>query len=339
MKNLRFLWCLLILISCESVVEVDVPREVTKPTVNAFFTPDSLWSVELSENRYILDNDQFEGLPGATVEVWQNEQLVTELLYQGEDRFKGHSIYQATGASPQTEIPYTLRVQHPDHAPLEAISQVPTAPNVVRATLDTLDVRLDEDFADDGIAYGLTLLLNDPPEENFYSLSVILRSEVFVPLVKDDVSLLSIEENVWFIDVQSDDPIVDNPFNRYRDELLFKDVSFNGQQYELKIYGILELGDARIIRFFSGGSPINEDAYDREGNLVRQAGEIAGIGTLQVVLRNTTEAYYEYNFTRDLQASIEDNPFAQPVQVFDNIENGLGIFAGYNQTEKQVVIR
>ena len=133
--------------------------------------------------------------------------------------------------------------------------------------------------------------------------------------------------------------MVDNAFNNYRDELLFKDVSFNGQQYEMKVYGVFKLDDAKYTRLFDEGFVLQESAYDRRGNIVRQVGDTVGVNTLHLVLRNVTEEYYNYNFTRDLQASVESNPFAQPVQVFDNIGGGLGVFAGYSQTEKKVTFQ
>ena len=107
----------------------------------------------------------------------------------------------------------------------------------------------------------------------------------------------------------------------------------------MKAYGIFETGDPRYFQLFDKGSPLNEEAYDRSGNIVRQAGDTAGINTFHAILRNTTEEYYDYNYTRDLQISVENNPFAQPVQVFDNIEGGLGVFAGYSQVEKEVTIK
>ena len=82
-----------------------------------------------------------------------------------------------------------------------------------------------------------------------------------------------------------------------------------------------------------------ENAYNQQGDIIRVPGDTFGVHTLHVLLRTTTEEYYNYNYTRDLQASVESNPFAQPVQVFDNIEGGLGIFAGYSQTEKEVTIK
>ena len=327
------------LFACESTVEVDIPRNATKPTINAFFTPDSVWQVELSQNRYILDNNRFKSLPEATVEVWQGVQLVTELQYQGDNALKGYSIYRATDAYPQADVTYTLRVSHPDYGDLVASSQVPSVPQIVDMTLDILDVRQDGQLNSNEVAYGLTLRLNDPPTENFYSLSLILRFEEFGTIDINGNNMLLIEDNDLLVSIQSDDPVVDNAFGGYRDELLFKDVSFNGQQYEMKIYGAFETDDPRYYQLFDEGFALNEEAYDRNGNIVRQAGDIAGINTLHAILRNTAGEYYDYNYTRDLQVSVENNPFAQPVQVFGNIEGGLGIFAGYNQREQEIITR
>ncbi len=128
--------------------------------------------------------------------------------------------------------------------------------------------------------------------------------------------------------------MVDNPLDRYRVELFFKDVSFNGQQYELTTYT-----DYSFPYFYLDGSVLADTAYDRNGNAVRYPGDTINRQTFYVLLRTTTEEYYQYNVTQDLQASVESNPFAQPVQVFNNIEGGLGIFAGYSQVEQEVAIR
>jgi hypothetical protein len=47
-----------------------------------------------------------------------------------------------------------------------------------------------------------------------------------------------------------------------------------------------------------------------------------------IILLHLSEAYYKYELTRSLQERTQGDPFAQPVQVFNNITNGLGIFAG-----------
>ncbi|MCW5910510.1 MAG: DUF4249 domain-containing protein [Cyclobacteriaceae bacterium] len=48
-----------------------------------------------------------------------------------------------------------------------------------------------------------------------------------------------------------------------------------------------------------------------------------------IILLHLNEAYYNYEVTRRLQEQTQGDPFfAQPVQVFSNITNGMGIFAG-----------
>ena len=50
-----------------------------------------------------------------------------------------------------------------------------------------------------------------------------------------------------------------------------------------------------------------------------------------VTLRTLSEDYYNYKITGSLQQNTSDNPFAQPVNVHDNIDDGFGIFAGYSE--------
>jgi hypothetical protein len=52
-------------------------------------------------------------------------------------------------------------------------------------------------------------------------------------------------------------------------------------------------------------------------------------GPVQVVLASTTEALFRYEQTRKLHKSVRENPFAEPVAVYTNVQNGVGIFAGY----------
>ena len=43
---------------------------------------------------------------------------------------------------------------------------------------------------------------------------------------------------------------------------------------------------------------------------------------------NISKSYYYYRTSLELYVDAPRNPFAQPVQVFSNINNGFGIFAG-----------
>lgn len=329
--------------ACETAVEVDVPRSPSQLTVNSLFNPDSVWQVELTQNRYILDNAPFAPVPDAEVRILQEEQTVAVLDYVGDAPFTRNSIYRAKNSYPQPEELYTLKVVDPTLGKLSADSQAPVNKStIISVTLDTLDERLDPlPGFDNRVAYGLTIQFQDPPEENFYSVSAELRWEKFGNAVINDTVIgaaLSIERFLPFL--RSDDPIVDNPFDNYREELLFKDISFNGETYELKLYIIFDKDNSIYTDLFNKPLVLQDETiYDFQGNVFLVPGDTFGVNTLHVLLRSVTEEYYEYGHTRDLQASIESNPFAQPVQVFDNIEGGLGIFAGYSQIEKEVILQ
>lgn len=47
-------------------------------------------------------------------------------------------------------------------------------------------------------------------------------------------------------------------------------------------------------------------------------------------LRSLTEEYYLYHESLSRQKLVRQDPFAEPVIIYNNIENGLGNFAGYN---------
>jgi hypothetical protein len=51
-----------------------------------------------------------------------------------------------------------------------------------------------------------------------------------------------------------------------------------------------------------------------------------------VTVRTVSEDYYRYKTTGDLQEETSGSPFAQPVNVYKNIINGFGIFAGYSES-------
>jgi len=49
-------------------------------------------------------------------------------------------------------------------------------------------------------------------------------------------------------------------------------------------------------------------------------------------LRTVSEDFYKYKITGSVHDNSSDNPFAQPVNVYKNIDNGFGIFAGYSES-------
>lgn len=95
------------------------------------------------------------------------------------------------------------------------------------------------------------------------------------------------------------DPSLQNEFSR-GNSLVLSDKQFDGKEYKLQL---------RV-----GGS----------GNSVASP--------VRVVLETISQEYYKYVYSKNLQNNAKGDPFAQPTQIFSNVENGLGIFAGYSSS-------
>jgi hypothetical protein len=58
---------------------------------------------------------------------------------------------------------------------------------------------------------------------------------------------------------------------------------------------------------------------------------------IRIQLSNISKEFYDYQKSLSEHNRTDDNPFAEPIQVYTNVKNGFGCVAGYNRTE--VVVR
>ena len=102
------------------------------------------------------------------------------------------------------------------------------------------------------------------------------------------------------------DEVFQNGGSPFRLQGLFNDLLFNGQNKSLEL----------------------EIPYDNFSGI--EVGYEWSYKTLsvRVYLHNISKSYYYYRTSLELYQSASGNPFAQPVQVYSNIESGFGVFAG-----------
>jgi hypothetical protein len=94
-----------------------------------------------------------------------------------------------------------------------------------------------------------------------------------------------------------DDPAGDQDVGDWSNGVFLKDLLFNGKQKEL-----------HLSTHSWSPSPIT------------------------IELRTISSDLYDYETTSALQESINGDPLAQPINVYSNIKNGFGIFAGYSSS-------
>jgi len=90
--------------------------------------------------------------------------------------------------------------------------------------------------------------------------------------------------------------------------LIIKDESFNGEEKIVELF---------LSKWYFDGDP---DLLDN----------------LYLLWRTISEDQYKYSKSLEQHQLSADNPFATPVQVYSNIENGIGLFAIYNEEKIKI---
>jgi len=142
----------------------------------------------------------------------------------------------------------------------------------------------------------LTIYFQDPPgEDNYYQL-VLLAPELIIDTGAETADSLLV--TMSFV---SSDAVLHEPDDFEEESYFWNDAFFDDALFDGKLYDL----DVRFFKF-----------YD--------------VSEVFVVLLSTSASYYNFRKSVEQQGATEDNPFAEPVPIFTNIEGGLGVFAAYS---------
>jgi hypothetical protein len=281
----------LLLTSCELIVDVKVPYGKDKLVMNGVQSTDSVWTVELTRSNSILaPYSFFFPVDLATVIITKPDGSTEQLKLEkgGTGRFKGTS-YAETGKT------YRVLVSSPGLDPVEAELTMPTPVKIVSIKWDSSDIR-PLNGANDFVSFNLPfeVTFSDPPvEKNFYAI------ELFATRVRSykDPGTDSIYSDTTFEELR---PRIDDPGIASKNDgrQWFPDTIIEGKTYT---------------------APMNVQIFNySDGEIIE----------LHVRLVSMSEEYFRYMETMDLSFEVEGDPFSQPVQIYSNTTNGFGIFAG-----------
>lgn len=181
---------------------------------------------------------------------------------------------------------YTLDIQQADYPAIRAQQRMPKAPNI-------LDVSVEEEGAlsDSGERLDEVIIeIRDEPGEHYYAL----QGELAYQYVDENNDTIAGYYSVW---LESNDPILSYAEVDGRGALICSDGAFNGNTYRFATYTWEDLP----IGLMSGN---------------------------QLRIRVTSLSRDAFLYYRSLEQyrEADGNPFAEPVTVHSNIENGYGIF-------------
>ena len=205
------IFLLVVLISCELVVDVDIPIEKRKITVNSFFTTDSLWSARLTLSRHILDDFPFKPVEDGLVVMYQDGHAIDTLINQGS------GLYQSDTGKPLKGIEYEIKVESVKYGTAISKSSAPFP-----VSMSSWDVSIPTRITGSELAT-INIHFQDPAQqENFYEVHLI-----------DQRKYIRYKEDTVFyynsVPIFSNDPIFDVTHDEIESSMIFNDVLFDGK--------------------------------------------------------------------------------------------------------------
>ncbi len=311
LKNNIFIIFILLFISfsaCEKTEKIDdFPLRPSKLVVNCYFAENGNWEFQVSKSLSVLDNADLSLINNATVKLFDETGLLATVSEQNEN-----SWYTITDNLPQVGHTYSIEVSSPDFgSTLKASDIVPIPVPIDNIELVIIDSAFYEYQYEDyngnmiievsgDITANLFVTINDPAEtDNYYQIKVY-RIDTF----DYDEFNSSIEKRE--IQITSNNVAVENNSNNYgSSSLLFSDKVFDGLTYEISLE-------------FNDWVNSNSNYY-------------------YIELLSMSKVGYLYRKTVTDFSDSQGDMFAEPVQVYSNIENGFGIFAGVSSHTDSVL--
>jgi hypothetical protein len=304
--NLLIICCVILAKSCETTEKIDeFPLRPSKLVLNCFFTADSTWEFQVSNSLSVLDNAQIELIDSASILLFQDGYPIDTL-----DRPEDDGIYRSHKVLPGMNASYSVTATAPGFdVVLHAEDHVPVSVPIrrIRGTIIDSSFYHGYDYYTDSpkirghIEGTIELEIQDPPGvDNYYHLAVYFMEE----------RLRDYEDTIYYLDRRRVNFTVQDAAaeeTAFGSGALFSDQFFDGQEHTVKII------------YHASGIKNNMKVFYAE-------------------LTSLTESAYLYKRSiEDYQAASGD-PFSEPVLVYGNIENGLGIFSGYNLNADSLVI-
>jgi hypothetical protein len=302
-----------VVFSCNTIETVNLPENQPKLVVNCIgqntrlintdfdipFISDSLWTAYVSLSNGILQPQTLiNQVSDATVNLYENGNFLETMSPYVNPRFQG--VYKSKSNYPTPGNAYQIEVIR---SPYTSISASYTQPSAI--VVDSIEFKI---IGPDPFYQGTTdiqvrVRFSDPADEDYYELSLTAKSDV------DTSNGYSISNGATF-GMSFIDPayLKTNGIQLPSGSVVFSDSFFNGKEATLDFL-VMRIEDSTLppLKYYT------------------------------IQLNHISKEYYLYLKTYLLQKQTEGDPFAQPVMVENNIQNGFGIFCGLTSTTKTVV--
>jgi len=298
---------MLLLVSCEEEVDISIRNVDDKVVVVSTFTPNGNepFSLNLSKSSSLFSESSPQALEQAVIQICKGENC--ELLGPPENVSGGNDgrgiMFTTRNFRPQVNIPFTLKVNVDGVSPISAQSIVPETIEMAHVAVGASTQLTSDQPTNNEVEYEtrIALSFDDPAgEDNYYQVNFQQLVITNGNLEEDTISI----PNVDYLSIDAD---LVNLRNVTDGGILIDGKDFDGLTRDL------------LFRPTFKYNALTENPI-----------------SIAIELRTVSKEYFDYYSSVFRQINQGSDPFIQPVQIVSNINNGLGIFAGYS---KSVVVR
>lgn len=325
MKNKFFIYIVLILsiflFACEKEIEFSGNDVKTKLVLNGLLAPDSMVKINLSGSRFFLNDDSFKIINNATVDLWKDGIKIENLSNVGNGYYESAYIIE-TGDNIQ------IKASCDGFESIECSTKIVPSTPIISA--DTIN------FKEEKLYYSYQLSENgvyETDSSSYYLLTNFNIEITFADLINIH-NYYTIKVNMIYyfsngdslstdIKYDSDDLVfqtgnkqlsfledVDNIKSFY-----FSDELFDGKKYTLKLKANSQ-----------GGIYVGNNQYEPDVENPPITGK-----KISVELQSLSYDYYLYMKTLEAKSTMSKfmESFSEPVQIYTNVNGGIGILGSY----------
>jgi hypothetical protein len=312
--------------ACESYFDdFKYDKKNSKIVVNAILQPDSLIRVNVCSSKTYNPPLASKILTNATVTLYKDGESLGNLIYTEEGNYILPNLYPFSGST------YKIEVVAEGYKSVWAETKIPTPAPITNVNISTVKKRSDPDCTscspETMIQYLVTLDISQT-QSSWFSTAISLRQ---YNILYDDYECVPRQ-------IKTEDGITtyDSCFYNTIDTIGFynsypKIISDSRFVKFIKADGEYEIGDNTEIdksgnKFYlsaehSNATEITFDLYLPEWNLDNNNNNEAAIWADWY-----DEALYKFFYSKAQDYETDEDPFAEKVSIYSNVNNGLGLF-------------
>ncbi len=314
----------LLMFACTKSIELPFPNPQPLLVVNTLFSSDSTWKIHISSTSNLADTSFIlPAVAHARIQLYENDSLIGSPQYAGNGNYR-LDHYPVVGST------YRIKVEAAGFPSVEAVDSLPAhAINPGGTWFTDTAIPLVDEFGTAFTSFLMDVHFEDVPnEQNFYHVAIAMRDSCVCYFPSEDTTVVDpFNDRLWILETQIDEPFSD-PNSKKANSVLLQDISFQNDEKHISFYM-----DTTTI-FYAHFFPFpRKDSVDRDyySTWVFSASTPRKYIRVYADVRSISETLYLYESSYFRQGFGTADPFYEFGNVYSNIKNGLGVFAGFQR--------